>query len=202
MAPDRLTDEALSELERLEREATPGPWESYRADGEGHVLVMAEAITSPGKFPSHMKWSCDFEGWDPGWDDEEPTPAQREQAAEAQANANLLPAMRNALPSLLSEVRSSRAVLGADAGRCKGHCHCHAGADGLMHPPCCEDCAPGADAGLRERVLALADEMEECADSSLDLPGEEWAARLRALASPGDDATAPRQTTDHDAQEE
>jgi hypothetical protein len=26
--------------------------------------------------------------------------------------------------------------------RCSGRCHCHAGPDGLMHPPCCADCAP------------------------------------------------------------
>lgn len=24
---------------------------------------------------------------------------------------------------------------------CNGYCHCHAGADGMMHPPCCDECA-------------------------------------------------------------
>jgi hypothetical protein len=41
-------------------------------------------------------------------------------------------------PALMA--RSSSTV------RCEGRCHCHAGADGVMHPPCCEDCAPPARA--------------------------------------------------------
>jgi hypothetical protein len=42
---------------------------------------------------------------------------------------------------LFDALRSALAESPSPLARCAGRCHCHAGADGMMHPPCCDDCA-------------------------------------------------------------
>lgn len=92
----RLTDEELEELERMEREATPGPW-GYAGDGfTDDVFADAECVAS---LRVHQNGD------------------------RTAANARFFAASRNALPSLLAEVRELRAV--ADAARSRlGWCEC------------------------------------------------------------------------------
>ena len=92
----RLTDEELGELERLEKEATPGPWalESYSEDHEGPISVVSEyEIKRGGVVSANWIAECDLQ------DDE----------AQNVVNAELIRAYRNALPALLREVRQHRA---------------------------------------------------------------------------------------------
>lgn len=71
---------------------TPGPWEwSFRED-DGHIVRMGEAIASPWRHASHLKWACDHGVY----------PDEKEcsdQFAEAEANARLIAAA----PELLEQ---------------------------------------------------------------------------------------------------
>lgn len=100
----RLTDEEFSELERLEKAATPGPWEF----GTAMCCPDAGWISSTGGSvcpQSSAKLTHSMDAWD----------------------AELCTAARNALPSLLAEVRELRAARLHDCP----HCPCEGGARGI-----------------------------------------------------------------------
>ena len=72
-----LTEEFLEELDRLDKEARPGPWELEKQPGTGtHAVSRVIA--------GFFAWKA-------------PTP-----------DARLIVQMRNALPSLIAEVREAR----------------------------------------------------------------------------------------------
>jgi hypothetical protein len=89
--------------------------------------------------------------------------------------------------------------------RCNGRCHCHAGADGLMHPPCCDDCAralaapairetgtpgPWVEDGQGFRAEATDATATRCADCGLD------ALAHRSLGTWGPTGHPPRSPHD------
>ena len=88
-----MTDEPMIErLERLEAAATPGPWEVEPETEDGSFLaVIADADAEFGGYTI-----C--------------------QSMEDEPNAALIVAMRNALPSLLSELKEARGALGRADG--------------------------------------------------------------------------------------
>jgi hypothetical protein len=67
-----------------------------------------------------------------------------------EAEADLpMPRMARRAAAAIVRLRGAATDLGGvevrgASTRCTGRCHCHAGADGVVHPPCCGDCAPGA----------------------------------------------------------
>lgn len=74
----------LDELERLEKEATPGPWRQQRdlsPDGDNWPLIFSDA-------PDMLRMACVRTYHD--------------------VNANYLVGMRNALPALIRELRAAR----------------------------------------------------------------------------------------------
>lgn len=84
---DYLTDAEAAELERLEKAATPGPWEStppigHVTDTRGHVTAFAYST--------------------PSMDGRSLNQRQADQAA-------LIAAARNALPELISRLRAAEA---------------------------------------------------------------------------------------------
>jgi hypothetical protein len=78
----RLTDDELTELERLGRGATPGPWEYSDNGFTDDIRAGHECLAS---LRDHQNGDNTAE------------------------NAKLVAAVRNALPSLLAEVRELRA---------------------------------------------------------------------------------------------
>jgi hypothetical protein len=87
----RLSDEQIAELERLEREATPGPWKA-RPERRHPTSLL-----SP--WGAHMAQFYDGDT----------TRERLGKRLPMDENAALSAAARNALPSLLAEVRASRA---------------------------------------------------------------------------------------------
>jgi hypothetical protein len=108
MAGDRLDEKALEDLERLDTEATPGPWVQW--DGHGTVVAGPVSRNDRRSISGHRATICEAEEPD-DWDDDD--------IAEPEAhltNAALIAAARTALPSLLAEVRASRSPgLGSSA---------------------------------------------------------------------------------------
>jgi hypothetical protein len=89
MANDALTDEELSELERLTTAATPGPW---IANIEEEAPIGGESMISigvPGDFPPDMYV----------YHDGETAPS---------ADLKFIAVARNYMPRLLAEVRRLR----------------------------------------------------------------------------------------------
>ncbi len=88
-----IAEEQLAELERLEREATPGPW-GCEADGDYEEIaeLFGQAVRGDGKSSTVILSQCC------------PLP-----------DAALIVAARNALPDLLAEVRRLRAIVDACA---------------------------------------------------------------------------------------
>lgn len=90
-----MSDEELSELERLVSEGTPGPW-SMRTNDTGTVIVeSAPVFGSPG-----------FEYAETVMDNETYYPAK-----PSVEDMLLCAAARNAVPVLIDEVRRLRAAL-------------------------------------------------------------------------------------------
>lgn len=87
---NRLTDEELEELERLEQDATPGPW-VFRDDSCGEYRVLGPDCK--------LVFNKDFGG------------LRRHLMPPHEEDARLFVAARNALPSLLAEVRELRAIV-------------------------------------------------------------------------------------------
>lgn len=90
----RLTDKELAELEQLEREATPGPW-VFRDDSCGEYRVLNQDCK--------LVFNKDFDD------------LRRHLMPPHEEDARLFVAARNALPSLLAEVRELRAAVAAEA---------------------------------------------------------------------------------------
>lgn len=91
--PERLADELMVErLERLERDATPGPWrwEGLGDHGYPQRVYGRNADPSDGTYPVVVMESY--------WGDADTPPPDTE----------LIVAMRNALPALLSQLREQR----------------------------------------------------------------------------------------------
>lgn len=83
-----MTDEQTAELERLEAAATPGPWEN-------------EGISTSGR----------MRGGRPNGEvilRHDPNKLYRFDIDELSANQQLVPAMRNALPEFIAEIRAHR----------------------------------------------------------------------------------------------
>jgi hypothetical protein len=80
-----LTPETLDELERLDREATPGPW-GYKAGILKHYAFSLDEGEDFGVSLQELHW-------------------RDGRAVPAASNAQLLPAMRNALPALIAAAR-------------------------------------------------------------------------------------------------
>lgn len=86
-----LTEEQLSELERLNREATPGAWEWWTSNS----VRRLKSLTPDGwQHVAEAFKACDG------------VPC----IAIQEADAELIAKTRNALPPLLSEVRQLRAL--------------------------------------------------------------------------------------------
>ena len=86
----------LDELERVEREATRGPWLSY----EGELMI---GPTEHGYGPKIGSFNYDRKRFGvelPGW------------SSESASDASLAASARNALPRLIAELREARALLG------------------------------------------------------------------------------------------
>ena len=86
-----ITEEQLAELERLEREATPGPWLVEDKRGWWRVRGPGGVAFDDGSACNEYNAECDADTRD------------------------LIVAARNALPQLLAEVRRLRAVVDACA---------------------------------------------------------------------------------------
>lgn len=85
-----VTEEQLAELERLEREATPGPWSTCKMmPSDGHDEAVA-VLDADGFRANDV---CDCYG---------------DSRVEREANARVIVAARNALPALVAEVRRLR----------------------------------------------------------------------------------------------
>lgn len=85
-----LSTTDLDELERLEREATPGPWRECGHDRGG--CICGQVWSEHGQSSLVLKPDCG---------DEVPVP----DAKHKTANAALVAATRNALPALLAAAR-------------------------------------------------------------------------------------------------
>ena len=86
-----ITDELLNELERLDKAAMAGPWTNKdHARYNGRSGTVKQYVTNV--LVCQIPWPEMYNNLD---------------------NASLIPAMRNALPDLLAEVRSLRAQLAA-----------------------------------------------------------------------------------------
>jgi hypothetical protein len=95
---ERLTDEQIAELKRLDREATAPPWRWVQKDGDYHVLTNSADDSQP--YPQiHSDGSAGGE-YSPDID-------------VRSADGQIIPAARNALPGLLSELRLLRALASA-----------------------------------------------------------------------------------------
>lgn len=100
-----LTDEQLAELERLQEAATPGPWESWRQGNQ--YLGTTYMPTARGVAASVVKGP--LRPWNPhamiafGVKAE-----QHEEVRFIDADADLVVAMRNALPELLRSARLAK----------------------------------------------------------------------------------------------
>ena len=95
---DRLTDEDLAELERLEKAATPGPWFQGKDMPDGGVCARIHYGKDPYTGKSLGRGdACLIEAL-PGDDG----------VFEEAADGALVRAARNALPKLLSELREHR----------------------------------------------------------------------------------------------
>jgi hypothetical protein len=97
-----MTDTEIAELERLEREATPGPWS--RVDAPWRSSGMPPWVVTGDGDPHGATAICDLAiqmdgelGDDGGPQDSDP-----------EADAAFIAAARNALPALLAEVRAAR----------------------------------------------------------------------------------------------
>jgi hypothetical protein len=106
---DRLTDAELSELERLDREATPGPWEVCLGSGTLRCTAVKSAVTDqlvadvqPDYFLEHGTQSLPIE-----------------RRADHQPDMDFIAASRSAIPRLLAEVRELRAALREGEHRCR-----------------------------------------------------------------------------------
>jgi len=93
----------------------------------------------------------------------------------------------------LADLNASRAAPTA-AVRCNGRCHCHAGPDGIMHPPCCEECAPAAagtdplamaEQAIRSIVkIARAEPTGSVLDTIYSIGRDYFDAKRASLAAP------------------
>lgn len=96
----------LDELERLEREATPGPWELW----EEHLYIFAGPAeeNGPGCLKGARVTICEADFDDGEWEYQQA--AERGNAVGSpESDFNLIAAARNALPDLLAELRTLRA---------------------------------------------------------------------------------------------
>lgn len=121
---DRLTDEQIAALEAMEKAATQGEWNSGPETGAGHVWIYVggEPLVEPTHFRlkafsmrrspriKEYKWVGGVYGRAASEDD-----FWKQKVADAE----LIVAARNALPSLLAEVRALR-----EAGEALGHALC------------------------------------------------------------------------------
>jgi hypothetical protein len=96
---ERLTDAELSELERLDREATPGPWDTDLETSAGRCWVDSRR---------HQNMLAE-----PLFNVRPPSARHMEQR---ERDASFIAAARNALPKLLAEIRELRAEI---AKRCR-----------------------------------------------------------------------------------
>ncbi len=88
----RLTDDELAELERLEKAATPGPWSEYGRPQPTYAVEIDLAPADEEGTSTPVLKFCYFGQVDNGF-----------------ADAEFVVAVRNALPSLLAELRELRA---------------------------------------------------------------------------------------------
>lgn len=86
----------IEELRRLEKAATPGPWE-YRYDGDRHYLGVGPYCIVEEVFGTGI-------GSDPGY-------AAEREATERETNARLISAARNALPKLLAVASAANELI-------------------------------------------------------------------------------------------
>ena len=109
-----MTKDLADELERLAKEATPGEWQAENAGGRGSWIGNANHETS------WAAMSC-------GNSD-----------AEAEANAALIVALRNALPQILSALRGEAELKASVIAFAAPHAVRHADSMGLpagtLHP--------------------------------------------------------------------
>lgn len=87
----------LEELERLEKAATSGPWETRLGDefGKTDMLIMAPENPEPNAIEVVVRNKNPFDYIDP----------------EYKANFDLIVALRNAAPELIAELRQARQAL-------------------------------------------------------------------------------------------
>ena len=96
-----VTPELLSELERLDREATTGPWTVGDENDAGADIEIGETCTDFS--------TCRFSRYD-----ETPSYSREEMLN----NVHLVYELRNALPSILADLRELVAVKRWARGRC------------------------------------------------------------------------------------
>jgi len=86
----------VKKLRELKQQATPGVLETEENEG-GHEIRMGKAITSRGQYPCHLV----IEYGHGCFEDDDNDPPENAQAAEAEANAYLISALRNLAPAML-----------------------------------------------------------------------------------------------------
>jgi hypothetical protein len=109
---DEMTDEQLAELEKLEREATPGPWEvceyvndvsTFGKDSGRDKPATVRTIRTTWEHPQLKdKWPIVHEWFSPYLE-------RKEYADIDKKDAELIVSARNALPALIAEIRTLRA---------------------------------------------------------------------------------------------
>ena len=88
------TDELIETLERLEKEATPGPWWAKRIDYEEYGIDVSFEINAPRKSPVFQTIMV-----------------ERHEVASVRAdwaNCELVTALRNHLPALISALKENK----------------------------------------------------------------------------------------------
>lgn len=131
----------LDELERLEREATPGPWKHWDADGVAWDDPKACGYDSRENGRG-APYYC--------------TGPRTESDTQAGRDAALIAAARNALPELLAEVRKLRLAVNAWAGDMRA-----LAADcGQAGDECPRGAVERELRALRERAQALEEERD------------------------------------------
>lgn len=158
-----LTDEQIAELERLDREATPGPWdvEGVSFDEDGNEVLMPYGLCGPS---GATIWSS----------------GSGEYTHPDMSTARFVASARTAVPALVAEVRRLRVEVDHWKGAAREHAKNLADAVGALDLARRE----GAEE-MRERVAAWfdcgADGECRCWDDRV------LAERIRALPLPGDE---------------